>query len=113
MILIYITSPSEDESKKIATHLLEKKLIACANIFPVNSMYWWKGKIADGKECVLVAKTIEENFEKVKEEVERIHSYNIPCIVKISVHANEKFEDWVENEVRFKSQRHICERMRP
>lgn len=99
-IFIYITNPTEEEAKKIANHLLGKRLVACANIFPIKSMYWWKGKIADESEFVLIAKTTEANFEKVKNEVERIHSYKIPCIVKIPVSANGKYFKWLKGEVK-------------
>ena len=100
-ILLYITNPTKDETKKIARHLLEKKLIACAVISgEVDSLYWWEGKIAEEKKFVLIAKTLEENFEKVKIEVEKIHSYKIPCIVKIPVSSNEKYFQWLSKEVK-------------
>lgn len=99
-IFVYITNPTKEEARKIARHLLEKKIIACANIFPIDSLYWWENKIADENEFVLIIKTKEENFEKVKNEVENIHSYTIPCIVKIPVSSNEKYYDWLKKEVK-------------
>jgi periplasmic divalent cation tolerance protein len=95
VIFIYITNPTKRVAKKIAKHLLQKRLIACANIFPINSLYWWEGKICDEKEFVLIAKTVEKNFEKVKNEVEKIHPYSIPCITKISVTPNKKYLNWL------------------
>ena len=100
LIFVYITNPTRKEAKKIAKHLLKKKLIACANIFPIDSLYWWEGKIVQEKEFVLIAKTKKENFEKVKREVENIHSYEIPCIVKIPVSSNEKYYKWIKKEVK-------------
>lgn len=99
-ILIYITNPSKKEAKKIAKYLIAKKLIACANIFPINSIYQWKGRIVDETEFVLIAKTADSNFEKVKNEVEKIHSYAIPCIVKIHVSSNKKYFDWLKSEIQ-------------
>ncbi|MBU2635343.1 divalent-cation tolerance protein CutA [Patescibacteria group bacterium] len=99
-IFVYITNPTKKEAKKIAKHLLKKRLIACANIFPINSLYWWEGKIADENEFVLIAKTIEANFEKVKKEVEKIHSYKTPCIIKIPVSSNKKYFDWLKKETK-------------
>jgi len=99
-IFVYITNPTKKEAKKIAKHLLEKRLIACANIFPINSLYWWKGKIVDDNEFVLIAKTSNANFEKVKKEVEKIHSYKTPCIIKIPVSSNKKYLDWLKKEIK-------------
>ncbi|HDH07427.1 MAG TPA: divalent-cation tolerance protein CutA [Candidatus Moranbacteria bacterium] len=98
LIFIYITNPSKKEAKKIAKHLLGKKLIACANIFSVDSLYHWKNKIADEREHILIAKTLSKNFEKIKKEVEKIHSYSIPCITKIPVESNNKYFKWIKKE---------------
>ena len=41
--LIYITCSKVDEAKNISRNLLEKELIACANIFPnIESIYMAK-----------------------------------------------------------------------
>ncbi len=98
-IFIYITNQTKEEAEKIAKYLLKKKLIACANIFPIRSLYLQKGKIADEGEIVLIAKTYESNFEKVKNDIEKMHSYAIPCIVKIPVSSNKKYFDWLKNEI--------------
>jgi periplasmic divalent cation tolerance protein len=99
-VFIYITNPNKKEAIKIAKHLLKKRLIACVNIFPINSLYWWKNKIVDAKEFTLIAKTSKVNFEKVKKEVEKIHPYDVPCIVKIPVSSNKKYSDWLMGEIK-------------
>lgn len=99
-VFIYITNPNKKEAVRIAKHLLKKRLIACVNIFPINSLYWWKNKIVDAKEFTLIAKTSRANFEKVKKEVEKIHPYSVPCIVKIPVSSNEKYFKWLKGEIK-------------
>lgn len=91
-------APNNEEAKKIVKHLLKKKLIACANIFPIESFYHWKGKMESGKEFVSLLKASEKNWEKVQKEVKQLHSYEIPCIIKINAEANEEFEKWVKSE---------------
>lgn len=83
-------------------HLLKKRLIACANISPIDSLYWWKNKITDEREFVVVAKTLESKFRKAKTEIEKIHSYSVPCIIKIPARANEKYFRWLKAEVKEK-----------
>ncbi len=99
IIFIYITNPSKKHAEKVALHLLNKKLIACANIFPVKSFYWWKGKIEKSKEYVLLAKTIKENFKKIKEEVKKVHEYEVPIIARLEVESNKEYENWLKKEV--------------
>ena len=97
-IIVYITYPNIEEANKIISHLINKKLIACANIFPVKSSFIWKGKVDNSDEIVSIAKTKKENWEKIKAEVKKMHSYETPCILKIEAEANEDFEDWVNKE---------------
>lgn len=99
MILVYITNPTKEEANKIAKHLIQKKLIACANIFPIESFYNWGGKLTDGPEFVLLGKTKEVNYEKIVTEIEKIHSYTIPCILKIPIEVNENYENWMKREM--------------
>ena len=100
MTIIYITCKDEEEAVKISKHLLGKKLIACSNMHPIRSMYWWEGKIQDEREVVIIAKTLAKNYEKIKEEVSKLHSYDVPCILKIDAEANESYDEWVKGEVK-------------
>ena len=100
MTLIYITCKDEKEAVKISKHLLEKRLIACSNIFPVRSIYFWNRKMQNHKESVILAKTTEKNYERIKKEVKKIHSYDVPCILKIDAEADESYDEWVKKELR-------------
>lgn len=99
-ILIYVTHENMNNAQKIASHLLQKKLIACSNFFPIKSSFWWKGKIENSDEVVSLLKTRSGNWEKVKSEIKRIHPYEIPCIMKIDVEANMDYESWINNETK-------------
>ena len=99
MTLVYITCKDKKEAEKISLNLLRKRLIACANIFPIKSMYWWKGSIVNDKENVLIAKTSNKNFKKLEKEVKKIHSYEIQCILRIDSAANKEYEIWANKEM--------------
>lgn len=98
--LIYITHPSEEKAREIGNHLVEKRLAACANIFPISIDYWWQGAIQQEGEWVSIVKTTLPLWEKLKEEVRKIHPYEVPCIVKVEAEANEEYYRWIVAEVR-------------
>ncbi len=100
MTLVYIVCKDAVEAEKLSLRLLKKRLIACANIFPIRSLYRWKGKIMNEAENVIIAKTSEKNFNKVVNEARKIHSYKIPCILKIDSSANKDFEKWADKEMK-------------
>lgn len=94
-IMVYITNESEAEAQRISHILLEKKLIACANLFPIQSAYWWQGGIQQESEWVCLVKTMPEYWDNLRDEVLRQHRYTTPCILKIAVEANFAYEDWI------------------
>lgn len=100
MMLAYITCKDKKEAERISMHLLRKRLIACANIFPIKSLYWWKVKIVKDSEVVIIAKTSSKNFKKVENEVKKLHSYTIPCILRLNATANKEYERWANKEIR-------------
>lgn len=99
-IIIKITSPDINEARKISTHLLQKKLISSANFFPVKSISSWTGEIQEVDEVISFLKTRKGNWKKVRDEIKRIHSYKVPCIIKIDAEANKDYESWVNKQTR-------------
>ena len=100
MINIYITCKDNKQAKSIARALLKKRLIACANLIPISSLYWWKNKIQDHKEVAILAKSLSSKFEKIRKQVRAMHSYELPLIEKISTKANKNLENWVKKQVK-------------
>jgi len=104
MVLTYITCESVEQAKQIGRDLMEKRLCACVNIFPeMFPMVFWPAKanmIEEGKEVVLIAKTLESKYAALEEEVNKIHSYEIACIFSIPVtHVSQKYYDCLKGEL--------------
>ncbi|MFC1841837.1 divalent-cation tolerance protein CutA [Candidatus Dependentiae bacterium] len=100
MVLIYVTNPSKEKALEVAKHLLDKRLVACTNVISATSMYWWEGALENENEFILIAKTVEENFDSVRHEILEIHDYQIPCIIKIPVIANQQYVQWLRSEIK-------------
>ena len=97
IVFAYIITPSKAEAKKIGKVLLQSRLAACVNIFDkMESMYWWKGKIQNDKEVVLIAKTTKKLFPRLSKKVRSIHSYSVPCILQLEVKdGNKEYIKWL------------------
>ena len=97
--LIMVTASSREEAEKIATTLLERKLIACANILgPVSSRFWWQGKIDSAEEYMIFMKTKRELFEQVADNVKQLHSYEVPEIIALPIVEGAKpYLEWINS----------------
>ena len=101
-VAVYITTKDVKEARKLASLLLEERLVACANIVPeIESSYWWKGKIEEKKESLLVVKTRKELAKKIIEFVKKNHSYSVPCVNVIPIiEGNPEYLRWVDEETK-------------
>ena len=101
MILqIHTTCKDEDEARRIANAMLQKKLVACANYFPVKSIYWWKGKIENDSEIMLVLKTNEKKKDEAISEIKNIHLYELPVITVQKVDSNIDTCNWIDDIIK-------------
>lgn len=98
--VLFLTCANNEEADKISKKLLEEKLIVCAKRFPVSSSFLWEGKINKAEEVLLIMDSIEENFENIKKEVAKIHSYDNYVLLSSPVHQTTKdVIDWMKKEL--------------
>ena len=100
MIFVYSTFPTKKEAKRIGERLVRKKLAACVNIFPIDSVYLWKQKLVKDKEFAAIIKTKKENFKKIEKFILKNHSYDTPCILEIPVgRVTKKYLNWLNRTI--------------
>lgn len=92
-----MTFPDESSAVKVASALLDERLIACANVFPAGrSLYLWEGGVQDEKEVVMMAKTQQSRVTELVERVRELHPFDTPCIVALqAVGGYQGYLDWV------------------
>lgn len=101
MIFVITTVAGEAEAEKISDTLIGEKLIACANFFPIKSRYWWKGKLEEQSEVMVILKTLKEKYPQIEMRIRQLHSYEIPEILSLEVlDSSLPFLQWVEKTVR-------------
>ena len=99
--IVLSTTGSEEEARKIARHLVERRLAACVNIVPqVTSIYRWEGKIEEAGEWILVIKTTAAAFGAVREAIASLHSYDLPeCICLTIEEGSPNYLEWIADSV--------------
>jgi periplasmic divalent cation tolerance protein len=99
-VLLYITADTPEEAGSIARTLVEERLAACTNILgSISSYYWWDGKVQEGSETALIAKTRNDLIDAVTERIKALHGYTCPCVVALPVMGgNRDFLKWISQE---------------
>jgi len=99
--LVLTTTESMIQARRIADALIEHKLAACVNIVPhVQSIYRWKGKAEEAEEWLLWIKTTSEAFERVRDLIRELHSYELPeCLCLTVENGSPDYLRWIEESV--------------
>ena len=101
MIYLFTTLHKKESALKIGKGLLKERIIACFSLCPVESSYWWKGKILDEKETFMILKTRKENFKKIENYIKKHSGYEIPEVVAVEPkQVNTPYLNWVREETR-------------
>ena len=99
--IILTTTGSQEEARKIARSLVERRLAACVNIVSgIESVYRWQGHVDDAEEWLLIIKTTAAAIEPVRSALRELHSYQLPECVCLSIDAGDSaYLGWIAQSV--------------
>lgn len=80
------TCPDSGVAEIIARSLVQSGRAACVNIIPgIQSVYKWEGEVKSGTESLLVIKSKADAFAGIKQEIVRLHPYELPEIIAVPI----------------------------
>ncbi|MCF8165135.1 MAG: divalent-cation tolerance protein CutA [Rhodoferax sp.] len=102
LLIVATTFASLEDAKKMALQLIEDRLAACVQIQEgMHSIYRWEGKVCEGNEVLLSAKTVADKWIDISNFIKGHHPYDLPEVI---AYAPENYDahygKWVESEVK-------------
>jgi periplasmic divalent cation tolerance protein len=99
-MLVLTTLPNSDTAAEVAKKVVGEKLAACANILPaLRSIYRWEGKVQDENEVLVLLKTRQPLYQRLKERILELHPYDLPEVIAIPVEqGHQAYLDWIASE---------------
>jgi periplasmic divalent cation tolerance protein len=100
--LVLTTCGSVEEARSIAHALIDRQLAACVNIVPqIESVYRWQGKVETTAEWLLIIKTTERAFDRLREALTALHSYKLPECIEVAIEdGSAAYLEWIGESVR-------------
>jgi len=92
---VFVTTPNRTVANKVSSYLIRKRLVACANMFPVSSMYRWNKKVYRHNEIALILKTSAKNKKKIFSEIKKMHPYKLPDLTAFKVESTKDVKKWI------------------
>ncbi len=96
-----ITTVADLEAARIlAREILNQRLAACVQWYPIESMYRWEGKIEHDREILLQAKTTATGATALQQYIRQHHPYETPEIIVLPISdGHPDYLNWIRHNV--------------
>jgi periplasmic divalent cation tolerance protein len=99
--IVMTTCGDKANAELIATRLVEERLSACVQMFPIESVYRWEGAVQRANEWMLFCKIKANDYAKVEEAIRAAHTYSNPEIVEVRIeNGANAYLDWIASAAR-------------
>ncbi|MFC1730287.1 divalent-cation tolerance protein CutA [candidate division KSB1 bacterium] len=100
-IVMMVTAASSSEASTIGKAIVEKRLAACCSIIPnIQSIYWWRGKVTEDAEVLLMIKTLKSAEAEIINTIKSMHSYELPEMISLTMTGGfDRYFNWIEENV--------------
>lgn len=96
LVLVVTTVATQADARHLAHALVERRLAACVQIEPIESVYRWQGAVQSEAEWRLSGKTLAARCEAAMAALREAHPYELPAIHAVAVErASDEEARWV------------------
>ncbi|KJY27299.1 divalent-cation tolerance protein CutA [Streptomyces sp. NRRL S-495] len=99
LLVVTTTHDEEAKARTLAADVVRARLAACAQVYRIQSVYWWDGEVQDAAEWRIDFKTRAELADALVKFIGERHDYDTPEVVAVPVVAGSAaYLDWVRAE---------------
>lgn len=99
-LAVVTTLPTREQALALGRTLVEQRLVACAQVSAIDSVYRWNGGLCQEAEFQLVCKTTAGQWTLVEQAILAQHPYQLPAIHALPVaRIHAPYGDWVASQV--------------
>lgn len=102
LLQVVTTVAAPEDADKLASAVLDARLAACIQISgPIESRYWWNGRIETDREWVLLFKTHKDCYAKLEKLLLEQHPYDEPEVVAtLAAKVSPGYQKWLNAAVK-------------
>lgn len=99
--IVTTTVDSQEAADAVIARVLDEKLAACVQEFPVTSHYVWQGERRRDAEILLQMKIKTADWDALRHAIKEVHPYDTPQIVRVVLDAGDaRYLAWIDDVTR-------------
>jgi periplasmic divalent cation tolerance protein len=100
-IQVMTTTAEKHDAETLSQAVLESRLAACVQISgPIDSRYWWNGRLETASEWLVTIKTRRDLYKKLEKLLLEKHPYDQPEIMATAVvEVSAGYLKWLNEQV--------------
>lgn len=101
-IQVVTTTAQRQDADALAAAVLEKRLAACVQISgPIDSSYWWNGRLETAREWTVTMKTTRGQYAPLEKLLLATHPYDQPEIIALPiVEISAGYRKWLGEQLK-------------
>jgi periplasmic divalent cation tolerance protein len=96
--LVYITFDKKEEADSLCNLLVQERLVAGVHLYPIEAIFHWKQEVVHRGEFLAVVQTSVKLWPMLRDRIEVLHSFEVPCIMMVESEVNDSFARWIDTE---------------
>ncbi|MHB8146685.1 MAG: divalent-cation tolerance protein CutA [Vulcanimicrobiaceae bacterium] len=99
--VVITTAANAGDAETLARLLLEKKLAACVQVYPIKSYYTWKGDVKSDDEHILLVKAKAADYSTIEATIKDKSTYDVPEVVQVPItNGSSAYLAWIDEVTR-------------
>jgi periplasmic divalent cation tolerance protein len=96
MLFVYTTTQDKEKTQALVDEVIDRKLVARANFWPINSTYFWEGEKRSVERYMVMFTTHSAMAHDLEASIIASHSGTVPLIARTEVDmVNNAYQKWV------------------
>ncbi|MEI6031638.1 MAG: divalent-cation tolerance protein CutA [Synechococcaceae cyanobacterium ELA739] len=97
--LVLTSEGSAERAESLARELVQRRLVACASLWPVRSHYRWQGTLESSDEVKLLLKTSPDHLAELHAVLMELHSYETPEWIHWEAGSGGGYGQWLAEQL--------------
>lgn len=99
--MVTTTYDAEDKARALAADAINERLAACAQVYPIASVYRWEGKVEHEQEWRVDFKTRADLVDGLTARIKERHDYDTPEVIAVPiVSGSADYLTWITDETQ-------------